>query len=190
MELVKPWGIGEGDAIGLIAPSQSAAHIEPRVWQIGLDRLRSLGFEVKVGEHVMERTGHTAGSMENRLADLTTFLEDDEVAAIMTVFGGYNSNHLLQHIDYDLVRKVRKVFVGYSDITAMNNAFLTKAGLVNFSGPAFVTFCQPDLPRLHHRSVHGIGAGGNGGGHGQGERTNGRRTHGSRRMTSAPGNGG
>ncbi len=147
MELVKPRRIGEGDTIGLIAPSQSAAYIEPRVWQIGLDRLRSLGFKVKVGEHVMERTGHTAGSVENRLADLTAFLEDDEVAAIMTVFGGYNSNQLLHHIDYDLVRKVRKVFVGYSDITAMNNAFLSKAGLVNFSGPAFVTFCQPDLPR-------------------------------------------
>jgi len=147
MELVKPRGIAEGDIIGLIAPSQSAAFIEPRVWQIGLDRLRSLGLEVRVGEHAMEHTGHTAGSVENRLSDLTAFLEDDEVAAIMTVFGGYNSNQLLHHIDYDLVRKVRKVFVGYSDITAMNNAFLSKSGLVNFSGPAFVTFCQPDLPR-------------------------------------------
>ncbi len=147
MELVKPRRMAEGDTIGLIAPSQSAAYIEPRVWQIGLDRLRSLGFEVKVGEHVMERTGHTAGSVENRLADLTDFLEDEDVAAIMTVFGGYSSNQLLHHIDYDLVRKARKFFVGYSDITAMNNAFLSKAGLASFSGPAFVTFCQPDLPR-------------------------------------------
>ena len=147
MGLVKPRRIGKGDTIGLIAPSQSAAYIEPRVWQIGLDRLRSLGFDVKVGEHVMERTGHTAGRVKDRLADLNAFLEDDEVSAIMTVFGGYNSNQLLRHIDYDLVRDVRKVFVGYSDITAMNNAFLRRAGLVNFSGPAFVTFCQPDPPR-------------------------------------------
>ena len=146
MELVKPRRIGKGDTIGLIAPSLSAAYIEPRVWQIGLDRLRSLGFDVKVGEHVMERAGHTAGSVKDRLADLNAFLEDDDVSAIMTVFGGDNSNQLLRHIDYDLVRDVRKVFVGYSDITAMNNAFLSRAGLVNFSGPAFVTFCQPDLP--------------------------------------------
>jgi muramoyltetrapeptide carboxypeptidase len=146
MDLIRPRKLRVGDTIGVIAPSQSARYIHPQVWQRGMDMIRSLGVEVKVGRYVMERNGHSAGSVEQRLADLNGFLEDDEVNAIMTVYGGHSSHQLLEHIDYDMVRRYRKVFVGYSDITALNIAFLKKAGLINFSGPAFVTFCQSELP--------------------------------------------
>ncbi|OPY34668.1 MAG: L,D-carboxypeptidase A [Methanomassiliicoccales archaeon PtaU1.Bin124] len=64
-----------------------------------------------------------------------------------SVFGGYNSNHLLDLLDYKAIKRSRKVFCGYSDVTALNTAILTISGLVNFSGPALVTFCQPELPK-------------------------------------------
>ena len=53
----------------------------------------------------------------------------------MTTLGGYNSNGLLKHLDYDLIRENPKFFCGYSDITALNNAIYTKTGLVTYSGP-------------------------------------------------------
>lgn len=147
MDLVYPQRLRPGDCrLGIIAPSSSAATVEDRVWRIGVERLRSLGFELRFGKYVKGSWGHSAGTVEERLEDLHMMLEDDEVNGIMTVFGGYSSNHLLQRIDYEAVRRQRKVFVGYSDITAMNMAMLSQAGLVNFSGPAFITFCQPELP--------------------------------------------
>ncbi len=58
----------------------------------------------------------------------------------MTTLGGYNSNGLLKHLDYDLIRENPKFFCGYSDITALNNAIYTKTGLVTYSGPHFSSF--------------------------------------------------
>jgi muramoyltetrapeptide carboxypeptidase len=42
---------------------------------------------------------------------------------------------LLDKIDYRLIARNHKIFVGYSDITALHLAFLTKAGLLTFAGP-------------------------------------------------------
>jgi muramoyltetrapeptide carboxypeptidase len=70
---------------------------------------------------------------------------DPEVDLVMSVIGGFNSNQLLPLLDYRKIRDSRKPFIGYSDITALNDAILARSGLVNFYGPAFVTFCQPEL---------------------------------------------
>ncbi len=55
----------------------------------------------------------------------------------MTVIGGFNSNQLLNHLDFDLIRRNPKVFCGFSDISVLNNAFYAQAGLVTYSGPHF-----------------------------------------------------
>lgn len=60
--------------------------------------------------------------------------------AILTTLGGYNSNGLLNHIDYDLIRSHPKILCGYSDITALGNAIYTKSGLITYSGPHFSSF--------------------------------------------------
>ena len=59
---------------------------------------------------------------------------------MLTVLGGYNSNQLLDGIDYKLIEANPKIFCGYSDITALQNAFLKKVGLVTYSGPHYSTF--------------------------------------------------
>lgn len=47
-----------------------------------------------------------------------------EVAAILTVIGGFNSNELIPHLDWDLIGDNPKVSCGFSDITALQNAIL------------------------------------------------------------------
>lgn len=47
---------------------------------------------------------------------------------IMTIIGGANSNQLLPHLDYELIRQNPKIFCGFSDITALENAILAKTG--------------------------------------------------------------
>ncbi|MDD4335491.1 MAG: LD-carboxypeptidase, partial [Desulfotomaculaceae bacterium] len=55
--------------------------------------------------------------------------------------GGYGSMKLLPGINYRAVRRNPKLFVGYSDITALQLALWKKTGLVTFSGPMLT----PDL---------------------------------------------
>jgi muramoyltetrapeptide carboxypeptidase LdcA involved in peptidoglycan recycling len=67
---------------------------------------------------------------------------DPDVKAVFAIIGGFNCNQLLRHIDWDVIRKNPKPFVGYSDTTALQNAMLAKVDLVTYSGPAYSTFGQ------------------------------------------------
>ncbi|MEK7507972.1 MAG: LD-carboxypeptidase, partial [Patescibacteria group bacterium] len=51
---------------------------------------------------------------------------------------------LLEHLDYDLIVSNPKIFIGYSDMTALTTAITTKTGLITFSGPGIISFAKPD----------------------------------------------
>ena len=70
-------------------------------------------------------------------------------AGILTVIGGFNSNELLPYLDWDLIAGNPKVFCGYSDITALQNAILARTGLVTYSGPHWSTFGMRDHFERH-----------------------------------------
>jgi len=57
------------------------------------------------------------------------------VDAIICLRGGYGSARLLAGIDFALLRRHAKPFVGYSDITALHLALARHAGFVSFHGP-------------------------------------------------------
>jgi muramoyltetrapeptide carboxypeptidase len=65
-----------------------------------------------------------------RLPQLHDAFADPVVAAILTVIGGFNSNELLPYLNWDLIGANPKVFCGYSNITALQNAILARTGLV------------------------------------------------------------
>src|SRR5689334_22146988 len=69
---------------------------------------------------------------------------DPDVAGILTVIGGFNSNQLLPHLDWDLIAANPKIFCGYSDITAVQNAILARTGLITYSGPHWSSFGMRD----------------------------------------------
>lgn len=97
------------------------------------------------GAHVDERDRCDSSPVDSRLADLHDAFADPQVDGVLTVIGGSNSNELLPWIDYDLISANPKVLCGYSDITALQNAILAKAGLVTYSGPHWSSFGMRDL---------------------------------------------
>jgi len=56
-----------------------------------------------------------------------------KVEVIFNTLGGYNSNEILEFIDYDLIKKHPKPFIGYSDITALNLALYKKSNLATIN---------------------------------------------------------
>jgi muramoyltetrapeptide carboxypeptidase len=145
MELVKPHRLREGDTIRLVAPASSMESLDRKDVDRGIRNLEKLGFEVEVSPEALTTWRGTAGPANERARVLMDGFTDPDVDGLMCVWGGHNSNDLLEYLDWGLIRDNPKPFIGYSDITALNNAFLAKSGLVSFHGPAFITFCHSFL---------------------------------------------
>jgi muramoyltetrapeptide carboxypeptidase len=133
MKLLKPKKLSKGDLIGVISPASNPDDLSKI--DKGVQYLEKLGYNVEVGKNVGQKRGYLAGDDKQRLDDLHSMFKNKHVKAIINVRGGYGSGRLLDKINFNLIRKNPKIFVGYSDITALQMAMLKKAGLVTFAGP-------------------------------------------------------
>ncbi|MFN8988264.1 MAG: LD-carboxypeptidase, partial [Burkholderiales bacterium] len=77
--IIKPRRLKHGDLIGLVAPSggSNPAYVEARV-----KHLEGLGFRVKLSRNILAVRGNTAGTPQQRVADLHDMFRDREVDAI------------------------------------------------------------------------------------------------------------
>lgn len=128
----KPEHLKVGDTIGLITPG---SYISDEGLQTAVSNLESLGFKVKLSKHIRAKNGFVAGTDVQRLEDFHNMFTDNSVKGIWCARGGYGCGRLLPLIDYKLIKKHPKVFIGYSDITALLQAIHCKTGLVCFHGP-------------------------------------------------------
>lgn len=135
-----PNKLQKGDEIRVIAPSRSMKIIGNDSREIANKRFSDMGFNLTFGKNVELCDEFTSSSVEARLSDLHEAFADKNVKAIFTVIGGFNSNQLLAHIDYELIKNNPKIFCGFSDITALSNAIYAKTGLVTYSGPHYSSF--------------------------------------------------
>ena len=130
-----------GDEVRVIAPSRSMAILGEDCKKLATERLEELGLKVTFGKHVMEADpDYFAASKEARVEDLNDAFRDPNVRAILTVIGGFNSNQILDYIDYEAIKNDPKIFCGFSDITALSNAIHAKTGVVTYSGPHYSSF--------------------------------------------------
>ncbi|UZV90665.1 LD-carboxypeptidase, partial [Treponema pallidum] len=121
-------------------PSCSMRKIDSSVIERAQERFRCLGLNVAFGDHVYDEDFLGSASVDKRVADLHAAFADKKVKLILTAIGGFNSNQLLQHIDYALLKKNPKLLCGFSDVTALLNAIHAKTGMPVFYGPHFSTF--------------------------------------------------
>jgi len=124
---------GQDAAISVISPASFA--IPERV-ELGMERLRRLGYAPRLGANTQTRGPlFFAGSPEQRLADLHAAFADPETQLVAAVRGGYGSNYLLDRIDLALIESYPKPFFAYSDMTGLQLYLLDKLGLPAFHGP-------------------------------------------------------
>ena len=74
---------------------------------------------------------------EKRAEDLMSAFADSSIKAIISCIGGYESVRLLPYIDFGIIRNNPKIFLGYSDTTAVH-MMCRKAGLSTFYGPSIL----------------------------------------------------
>ena len=130
---ILPPALNKGDTIGVVSPS--ATLFEELPFQFAREVIQALGFKVKMGKHVNDRYGHLAGTDKERAADLNNMFADPDVKGIICLRGGSGAARILDLLDYETIRNNPKVFMGYSDITALHMAIYTQTGLLTFHGP-------------------------------------------------------
>jgi muramoyltetrapeptide carboxypeptidase len=129
--LIKPQRLRAGDRVALVAPASPFRREE---FDAGLAELARLGYQPVYDERVFARQRFVAGDPALRVALLHDAWKDPSVSAIIAVRGGYGSMQMLPLIDPQIMRAGRKIFVGYSDTTALLCLHL-RHGLVSFHGP-------------------------------------------------------
>lgn len=138
-----PAKLKPGDGVRILAPSCTLPTIEwltPEILERAKNWFTRRRLTVSEGRYIREMDILESTSIAHRVEDLHNAFLDDSVQAIITVRGGWLSNQLLGHLDYDLIRAHPKILCGFSDITALGNAIYAKTGLVTYSGPNFNQF--------------------------------------------------
>lgn len=122
--------IKRGDTIGLIACSDG----RPLKYK---DRLKELekvlsdmGLDLEWASTIYQQNDTPfSGTPKERADELMRLFTSDHVKAIFDISGGDAANQILPYLDFDLIRKHPKWFVGMSDLSVINNALLTCTGL-------------------------------------------------------------
>ncbi len=124
-----------GARIAIVAPASAALNAADDAAEWLLAR----GYDPQVMPASRSRLDapydYLAGADADRLADLHAAFASPEIGAVWCLQGGFGSWRLLDQLDFDLLRRHPKPFIGYSDITALHLAMQRHAGFVTFHGP-------------------------------------------------------
>lgn len=136
MNLLKPPKLERGDIIGLVAPSfpfPNDSSSEYYQWYLkGKEEIEKMGFRIKEGKNLKKVKWWYAGTTEERVSDINSMFADREVKAIIAHDGGNPAFTILEYLDYELIKRNPKPFIGFSDITNIHSALYTKTGSVGF----------------------------------------------------------
>lgn len=122
-----------GDTIGVISPASATKDFQ--TLERGKRLLEQQGFRVVLHPQNNLSWGQLAGSDEARANAIMEMFSDPSINAILCARGGNGSIRLLEMLDYDVIARNPKIFIGFSDITALLHAFHTRSGLVTYHGP-------------------------------------------------------
>lgn len=133
---IKPNRLPKNGTIAITSPASTPDAIQ---LERGIKYLESHGYRIIVGKSCEANEDYLAGSDDQRAAELMRFFTDDSVHAIFCSRGGYGGMHLLPRLNYSAMAKSRKLFCGFSDITALQWSIYAQCKMVTVSGGMVAT---------------------------------------------------
>jgi muramoyltetrapeptide carboxypeptidase len=124
--------VKKNSTIGIISPAYIP--VNSRL-EKGIQYLENRGYSIKKGNNVGKKLAYFAGTDQERLNDIHQMFSDPDVDMIVSARGGWGGLRLVDKLDYDLISRNPKLFVGYSDITTLQLAIWTQTGIPSLSGP-------------------------------------------------------
>jgi len=145
MQTIRPKKLKRGDIVGIVSPSSPIPKELKKQFFEGVRVLeKEFGLRVKYTERVFDKYFYNAGTREARIKEFNEVWADPEVKMVLMSIGGYTANHLLDGIDYEMIKNNPKIFAGISDGTTLLNPIFSKTGLVTYHGSDLLfTFGRP-----------------------------------------------
>lgn len=139
--------------IRIIALSQSWQRGKVSLYRRAIRNLNQSGYHVEFASNIYELDRFGTATIQNRVRDLHAGFADADVDMVMCLDGGWSANQLLPYVDWELIRRNPKPFVGFSDCTVLLNAVYAKTGLVTYLGPVVTTIGDIDTGMLSLNSL-------------------------------------
>lgn len=133
------------DVIGVAAPSSI---FDEQAFHKGVLCLESMGFKVHIPSGITGRYRYLAGTDRQRADVLNALFSDPEVKGIIAARGGFGAMRLLPLLDWDTIVKNPKLFIGFSDPTALINVLVCKSRICAVHGPNLVSLGGADKKTL------------------------------------------
>jgi muramoyltetrapeptide carboxypeptidase len=130
--LIKPAALRPGDTVAIVAP---ASNLKREYLERGVAELARLGFKTKFASDICDKARYTAGNDARRARELMQAFTNPEVKAVWAARGGYGAMRLFGLLDEAVLRAHPKIFIGYSDMTALHCYLMRRFGWVTFHGP-------------------------------------------------------
>src|ERR1700722_4915984 len=129
MKTIFPPPLKKGATIGVVAPGSAG---KPELLAKGRKIFERLGYTVVIHPQCYQRAGQLAGDDTQRAQAIMDMFANPSVDAIVCARGGNGSIRLLDKLDYKLIKRNPKPFVGYSDITVLLQAINKRCGFVTY----------------------------------------------------------
>ena len=130
--MIIPEPLKPGATLAVVSPASA-----PKAEKLnrGLKYLESKGYSIIESPNLRGKNKYLSGQSADQVSDLHWAFENEDVDMIICSRGGYGTPRYLDDLDYELITSNPKWFVGYSDITALQNALGVETGLVTVTGP-------------------------------------------------------
>jgi len=135
----------KGDMVGIVAPSRPIHNIQKEI-KAGIALIKNNGFTVKSGKNINKHFFYSAGNISDRVSDIHEMFAAKEVRAVICATGGASASQIIEGLDYNLIKRTPKFFLGYSDITSLLLAINKKTGIPTFYGPTVYDFPNLSSP--------------------------------------------
>lgn len=142
---MKPPFLSPGDTIGVMAPASS---VEKSDIEKSKAVIEEYGYKVFIHPQTYEQEHSSAGTiLQKSLAFQGLWLRED-IKLIWGAGGGNRSLHLLQSLNFKPLSKTPKIFIGFSDLTAILNAIYAHTGFPALHGPVFKNLHKYDKEQM------------------------------------------
>jgi len=128
----KPISLKNGDKVAVVAPS-SATDLQSV--EKGKQKIMAMGLNPVMFPTCYTNYGHLSAPDLDRAKDINDAFKDESIKGIICLRGGYGTPRILNMLDYEMIAANPKVFVGFSDITALHIAFNQVCHMTTFHGP-------------------------------------------------------
>ncbi|WP_248516509.1 S66 family peptidase [Salinarchaeum laminariae] len=138
-EWTVPPALERGDRVAIVAPAAGHASRYPHVYELGLERLRTV-FDLEPVEYptATKDSEYLASHPEERAADVMDAFRDPKIRGVVTTIGGSDQLRILDHLDPTVLRSNPTRFFGISENTNLS-LYLWNQGIVSFYGGTVMT---------------------------------------------------